>query len=147
MQKKGNIISIIIILVVIAIVAGAIIYRRNNPKVPEKRDLSAVVAVDLSGVVSHEVFLTEEGYVPSNITINKGEAIVFSSEIEGLYWPASNIHPTHALYREFDAREPLESNETWAFVFERVGEWKIHDHLNPVYKGVIRVIELNGVPE
>jgi plastocyanin len=86
--------------------------------------------------------MTESGYSPSSVTIRKGDAVRFVNASQSAYlWPASNLHPTHELYPEFDPREPLGPGEEWTFVFEEAGEWSYHDHLKPRIRGVISVIE------
>jgi len=91
--------------------------------------------------VEHSIVLTKDGYEPSEITISAGDKIVFSanSEYGKLHWPASNLHPTHSIYSEFDPLKPIEPEATWGFVFERVGEWRFHDHLAPYHTGTITV--------
>lgn len=88
---------------------------------------------------SHTVMLTEDGFSPEDLTINKGDAIVFATNRNQPFWPASNLHPTHQIYPEFDPREPIEPDKSWQFTFTKVGNWKYHDHLAPLYKGVIKV--------
>jgi hypothetical protein len=47
------------------------------------------------------------------------------------HWPASDDHPTHEEHPEFDPRKPVQPNTEWSFTFERPGQWKYHDHMNP----------------
>ena len=54
-------------------------------------------------------------------------------------WPASDLHPTHSLYSEFDPGEPFESGKAWAFTFDKPGQWGYHDHLKPNHRGVVTV--------
>lgn len=95
---------------------------------------------------THQVFLTEEGFSPQEITINKGDAIEFKTIIGKAFWPASNLHPTHDIYPEFDPKEPIEQDKGWTYTFEKLGEWKYHDHLSPLYKGKVIVVEAKLVP-
>ncbi len=86
--------------------------------------------------------MTERGYSPATTTIKRGEAIRFVNATTDAYlWPASNLHPTHELYPEFDPREPVGPGEEWEFVFEEAGEWTYHDHLKPRIRGTISVVE------
>jgi len=61
------------------------------------------------------------------------------NESAGDLWPASNIHPTHAIYPELDAKKPIRPGEAWAFTFDRVGYWRIHNHLAPEKGGLVVV--------
>lgn len=84
------------------------------------------------------VMITAEGFNPSAIEINAGDAINFVNKDSVNHWPASAQHPTHKLYPEtggcvgskFDACKPLANEESFTFVFYEKGEWNYHDHLN-----------------
>ena len=90
---------------------------------------------------SHAVVFTDDGFTPKTLTIKKGETIVFSNKTGTLFWPASNLHPSHLMYADFDPKEPVAANATWSFTFDQVGEWEYHDHLAPYHTGVITVVE------
>jgi plastocyanin len=82
---------------------------------------------------------TDNGFRPQFIDIKKGDTITFNSERSVPFWPASNLHPTHELYPEFDPQEPIDPHKTWRFTFNKIGAWKFHDHLSPDKTGVIYV--------
>lgn len=88
---------------------------------------------------THEIKLTEEGFVPSTVTIAKGDTVVFTTTRDKSFWPASDLHPTHTIYPEFDPKQPIEPDKSWSFRFDQEGEWRFHDHLAPLFRGVIRV--------
>ncbi len=102
----------------------------------------------ISPVSAHsEVTVIEmvpDGFIPSEITIDVNSSVIFINKDSQPRWPASNVHPTHELYPEFDPKRPIEPGESWAFKPKRVGEWKFHDHLLPHMRGVITVIEEKG---
>lgn len=87
-----------------------------------------------------EVTLTDQGYVPSLFTIAEGTEVVFSTERTSPHWPASNLHPTHEQYPEFDPGKPVAAGETWSFVFTELGAWHFHDHIRSYYTGTIHVV-------
>ncbi len=89
------------------------------------------------------VHMTDEGFVPNNISIKSGEKVTFKSTGQDQHWPASNIHPTHEIYSEFDPRKPISSGAEWSFVFDQVGTWRFHDHLYPQFHGTITVKTTN----
>jgi plastocyanin len=39
----------------------------------------------------------------------------------------------------FDACRGLNQEESWSFIFNEIGEWYYHDHLNSSWKGEIVV--------
>lgn len=87
------------------------------------------------------VVLGEKGFDPQEITLQKGGTITFSTTRNKPYWPASNLHPSHTIYSEFDPMRPLQPSETWQFTFDRVGDWAYHDHLRSYYVGIVHVVE------
>ena len=53
-------------------------------------------------------YYKENGYEIKDFTIKKGQTVVFKNlTADGNFWPASNIHPTHQIYPEFDPKEPI----------------------------------------
>ena len=88
---------------------------------------------------THAVVLHSEGFSPEYLTVKKGDVVVFSTTREYAYWPASDHHPTHNLYRDFDPKGPVQSDAEWSFQFTEPGEWHFHDHLNSTYTGLITV--------
>lgn len=87
------------------------------------------------------VTLSKDGYSPDTLSVKVGDTVAFRSVAGELFWPASNLHPSHLVYPEFDPQEPVQSNDVWSFTFTKPGEWKYHDHLAPYYTGVITVTE------
>ncbi|MER3407043.1 MAG: hypothetical protein C4278_01280 [Patescibacteria group bacterium] len=99
------------------------------------------------------VIITDSGFNPKELTINKGAKVTFVNQSSSASWPASDVHPTHRLYpgsgiekcgtsqqnKIFDACRGLKPGESWSFVFKEVGEWSYHDHLNPSKTGKIIV--------
>lgn len=85
--------------------------------------------------------MTDQGLQPSQLTVEPGTTVFFVNTGKFTHWPASNNHPSHELYPELDARETVAPGATWSFTFEKIGEWKIHDHLNPQFEATIAVVE------
>jgi plastocyanin len=87
---------------------------------------------------------TATGFSPSKITIHKGQAVVFKSATGKDFWPASDFHPTHTMYPEFDPKHPLKATESWRFVFTKAGVWTFHDHLSEYMRGTVIVVGAPG---
>lgn len=81
----------------------------------------------------------DDRYEPKTLTIKKGEAVKFVNSGNKPHWPASNIHPTHEIYPEFDPRRGIDPGSDWEFRFDQAGEWRYHDHLFPGLTGSITV--------
>lgn len=129
-----------LVLGVLVLVGAGVFYLANHKPAP----LPAKAPETSSATVpegAHRIVLTEDGFKPSKLTIKKGETIAFTTTTKNLFWPASNLHPSHLIYPEFDPQGPIQPDGVWSFTFEKVGEWKFHDHLAPYYTGVITVTE------
>lgn len=87
------------------------------------------------------VRMTQNGFEPQTLTIQKGETVLFSNEGTRDIRPASNPHPVHSDYPEFDARENIIPGQFWNYTFEKVGTWNYHDHNNETLTGTIIVTE------
>lgn len=85
------------------------------------------------------MIMKEEGYEPKDLEIKLCSRVVFKNSSQESMWPASNIHPTHGIYPEFDPQEPVKAGGEWSFIFDREGRWKYHDHLKPLISGTITV--------
>ncbi|MBI2051505.1 cupredoxin domain-containing protein [Candidatus Roizmanbacteria bacterium] len=94
-----------------------------------------------NAVQSAVVTITDRGFSPKSLTVKRGAKVSFKNAAEDARWPASNIHPTHRIYPEFDPKKPVNPGETWSFVFQKAGIWRYHDHLFPSQAGTITVVE------
>jgi plastocyanin len=88
---------------------------------------------------THIVVRTAEGFEPRDLAVRKGDMVRFFAEHGEEYWPASDAHPSHAFYGQFDPRHPISPDEPWTMVFDRPGLWPYHDHLHPGVRGTINV--------
>ena len=89
--------------------------------------------------VAATVTLGDAGFAPKTLTIHEGDTVEFRSTLKRDFWPASDLHPTHELYKEFDPQQPVKQGSTWAFTFTKIGKWPYHDHLFPYFRGIITV--------
>lgn len=99
------------------------------------------------GAQTATVTLTQAGLEPSQVTVNQGDTVRFVNATNQPFWPASGIHPTHALYpvgggcigSAFDACRNLGQGEGFSFTFNIKGTWPFHNHLNPSATGRVIV--------
>ncbi len=85
------------------------------------------------------VILAEDGFTPAEVKIHQGDTVKFTTTRDKPFWPASNLHPTHEIYPEFDPKRPIDPKDAWTFRFDKIGSWRFHDHLSPYYTGTIVV--------
>ena len=81
-----------------------------------------------------------DGFKPDSITVDENSTIIFLNKDSQARWPASNVHPTHELYPEFDPKRSIKEGESWPFKPKKIGEWKYHDHNFPHMRGTITVV-------
>ncbi|MBI2045971.1 MAG: hypothetical protein HYT28_00930 [Parcubacteria group bacterium] len=160
MQK---IIAWVIVVLVVVWVIFAFIDKQKQDTAPlavspSSDTTSAVPADDNASVVetavaNASISYTANGFSPDVVTVKKGTMVIFSNESGKDFWPASAIHPTHTVYPGssvakcgtpdasaiFDACAGVASGSTWSFVFNEIGSWKYHDHLNAAHFGTIVV--------
>lgn len=132
--------KIIIILLCVA-AAGLGIYYLQSDQTDTSSGSNKFSSQDKILPTDTVVKITDAGFVPDNITIKKGTAVVWLNLTNNFVWTASDPHPTHTIYPQFDPQEPYKNGETWAFVFDRAGDWGYHDHLKPSSKGTVHVTE------
>lgn len=94
---------------------------------------------------SYSVVRVADAFVPQDLVVVRGSTVLFINDSPTLSWPASDIHPTHSTYPEFDSLRELSPGEVWSFTFEREGVWGFHDHLVPNITGRIIVTGQDGL--
>lgn len=88
-----------------------------------------------------DVVLTEKSFVPNVVYIKLNGTVTFSTDRDKPFWPASDPHPTHGIYKGFDPHKSILPGEKWSFKFDRAGEWHYHDHLRSYFIGTVYVVE------
>ena len=94
----------------------------------------------------NKIAMRSSGFEPAALTVEKGTTVIFRNDEIRDRWPASDPHSAHDMYPEFDPKAPVKSADQWFFVFDKVGEWKFHDHLYPEFQGTIKVVEVGELP-
>jgi plastocyanin len=88
--------------------------------------------------------LTDKGFSPSELVVQSGDTVRFVTANDEPFWPASNVHPEHTAYPDFDPKKPIAANDSWEYEFNEPGTYKFHDHINSLYEGVIVVTDAQG---
>ena len=121
--------------------------------------LSPAISLAQSTAVA-TITMTEAGFQPEQVSISKGDTVIFMNASKEPHWPASNIHPTHSVYpgsgiekcgtndasQIFDACGGVAPGRTYSFTFTHPGEWRFHDHLNPTHTGSVTVKGTGSAP-
>ena len=88
-------------------------------------------------------YTADDGFLPKRLDIEPSDQVSFVNASDRPFWPASNIHPTHAILPPFDANRPIPQGESWDFTFHSRGYWRFHDHLAPQQGGLVVVLGEN----
>jgi plastocyanin len=101
-----------------------------------------VTRVDAQSVENGDtlVVLGKDGFTPASVRVPVGATVTFQTDRGRYFWPASDTHPSHAIYPAFDPGRPINPNDTWSFTFDAAGRWTFHDHISPYFAGVIEVV-------
>lgn len=92
-------------------------------------------------VATVTIVMKPDAFEPNSLTVQKNTKVIFKNEDSKPHWPASDVHPIHSIYPEFDPQQAIDSGKGWSFIFDKVGNWRFHDHLSPSLRGEIRVVE------
>lgn len=85
------------------------------------------------------VEINDTGFMPATVRVKAGTTVTFVNNGQALHWPASAPHPAHTDLPEFNAKKGLATGEEYAMMFDKVGTWRFHDHLNPTMTGSVVV--------
>ena len=131
-----NIKNISIIIALAVVLIGGYFFTTKNTDVKEESSTTEVL-----GEPAFTIVRTSSGYEPKELTVKKGDIVLWTNESGEFHWPASDLHPTHGVYPEFDPLKPIASGDTWKFKFDKVGVFKFHDHIRANKVGTITVTE------
>lgn len=80
------------------------------------------------------------GFSPRILNIKVGQVVRFVNETGKPASIASDPHPVHTAYAEFDQWKTNQRGQNeFRFTFEKAGTWTYHDHLNPGMTGTVIV--------
>lgn len=77
-------------------------------------------------------------FSPTTTIIKKNTEVLWMNRGTRAVWPAGGPHPRHDL---FDSGRGLNPGQTYSFVFEKVGKFEYHDHLDARIGGIVEVTE------
>ena len=140
---------VIVIIAIIVVVGGVFIFSSNKTQAPKNEVIDTSKIPPLVGEnptptqpVTPKTVIVEygaTGFSPENVEINLGDTVSFVNKSTSNFWPASNPHPAHNDYPEFDAKKNITPGETYSFTFAKIGTWGYHNHKNPSQKGTVIV--------
>ncbi|OGY91474.1 MAG: hypothetical protein A3B31_00565 [Candidatus Komeilibacteria bacterium RIFCSPLOWO2_01_FULL_53_11] len=150
--------NVIGIIAVIVVIGGGWYMLRGAPTaapilpVTETPAGTGATTTTATGVT---VAYTNQGFSPTSVTVPLGTAVTFINQSSGNMWVASAAHPTHTVYSgtslnqhcpdttnsTFDECVAVTSGNSYSFTFNKVGDWKYHNHANASQTGTVIVTD------
>jgi hypothetical protein len=112
---------------------------RNDQISPTKT--VPIPSVKPVSLFDYQILYTSEGYQPDLLEIPLGSRVAFKNTTTVPMWTASDPHPTHNDYPEFDAKKDYLSDEVYIFTFTKAGTFGFHNHEKSIHRGTIRVTD------
>ena len=158
------------IIVVVVIYLGWEFFRPRPSKMQSQTSVAGTTAsivdslssataptVPVTSVASGPISVTYSatGFAPHEVTVKKGEAVMWTNASGEGMQVASDGHPMHTNYDgtsrgkhcaegaalSFDECVSVTAGGQWSFTFNTVGVWKYHNHVNEIFGGTVTVIE------
>jgi len=89
---------------------------------------------------------TDQGFSPGSVTVVQGQTVTWVNQSAKQMWVASGVHPTHSVYDStgkdahcaagyagstpFDECAAVAAGTSYSFTFDKIGDWKYHNHSN-----------------
>lgn len=145
----------IIVVVLLVLIGGWYMLSVTPAQAPAPQDTTATSPPPVTVTEGTTVLYTDEGFVPSSVTVPAGTKVTFVNQSTKDMWVASAMHPSHSVYSgttlsehcpdtagtAFDACKNTVQGATYTFTFGKVGAWKYHNHLDASKFGTIVVTE------
>src|SRR4051812_11391422 len=102
------------VVILLVAVGGYVLTRPSTPayQAPAKEAPgSGLIGMATSSTDQFDVSITytNDGFVPNEVTIKKGQRVRFINNSTQEVWPASGVHPTHTIYPEKEPTDCLGS--------------------------------------
>ena len=114
--------NIIVFLFILLLVSAIVISLRPDEKINR----------------SAEISLTENGFEPSHLVIDRGTHVIWKNNDKTLHQVSSNPHPTGEALPGLKS-EILDNEQTYEYTFDQKGNFGYHDYLKPTINGVVEV--------
>lgn len=130
-MKREYIISVIVLTTIVAGVF-VLLSRGQTPA-----SLDNMENLPVSG--ENTVIYINSGYSPKELRVEKGVSVTFVNQSDLAMWTASDPHPIHTDYPNFDPKEGVDKGKSYSYTFEEPGTYNYHNHLSPQHTGIIIV--------
>lgn len=135
--------KILIGVVVLIIVIGAIVLMANKggfqtPTPIESGQTPPPTTEATTPTQQTTVTLAQSGFEPATVTVKAGTKVIWANSSGKLATVDSAGHPVHLAYPPLNLGEFSDGSQV-SLVFDKVGTYKYHNHLNPSQTGQVVV--------
>ena len=118
---------------------GLYLLRDSLAPISQKRE-SATTSVQANSQIDYKIFYTANGYSPATLKVPSSSRVAFVNSSKNIpLWTASDPHPAHTDYTQFDARKDYKPGQTYIFQFTKPGTFGFHNHEKSIDRGIIYV--------
>lgn len=142
----------ILILAFVVLGSGCIDNSQEDSVDQEMPDQTSIPTELMNNSTENTIYLTDSGFVPSEITVEEGETVSWINNGSSSMWVATDEHPSHTnyagsqLYQHCNSGDQTEaafdqcsSGDQFSFTFEKTGEWDYHNHDSARQTGTVIV--------
>lgn len=110
----------------------------TDPSIKVNRNPIVITDKAVSPAAAKVVVYENSAFTPAVLTISVGDKVIFKNNHIAPIRLASNPHPIHTSFPEFDS-DTLAPGESYEFTFGKPMTLSYHNHFNPVIGGKIIV--------
>src|SRR3989338_9888914 len=109
--------SVLITIVVLAILLAAGFWWKANAPTAKTSSIPDTASTESANLEEVIVDYTDAGYDPDRLRVPLGTSVTWRNESSKPMWTASDPHPMHTIYPEFDAKVGVEPGGSYSFTF------------------------------
>lgn len=131
---------LLIIAAIVVLLVGFFLFsnKTKNNQVNENPTTQKQSPTPVKPVEGRDVSVTSKGFEPQTITIKTGQRIVWINKSGANVTVNSDAHPTHLLWPFLNLGQFADGSSV-SVVFEKVGKYTYHNHLNVSQTGTVTV--------
>mgnify|MGYP001590098068 CR=1 FL=1 len=149
-EEKAGGVTVIgsVVLVLVVILGGWYLLSAKPAKAPttgapSPSATATATTTEQTAPTPITVAYTDQGFSPASVTVHVGTTVTFVNQSSKKMWVASAMHPAHTVYSgtslsqhcpdtantAFDECVAVSSGGSYSFTFNKVGDWKYHNHV------------------
>jgi plastocyanin len=126
-----------IFLVCLSLLAALTLAGCNIPVIKSLRDDVTATPV-ITPIQSNVIYISSYGFSPTDVSVTKGDVVVFTNTDKGPHQVASDPHPSHDALSDLYST-PIFTNQSYTYMFQKQGTWGVHLEDNPSMQATVIV--------